>query len=292
MLTLIDVSGWVHRYFHVVPAMVRSDGVHINAVHGCTGGLWRLLRTNPGHVCAVMDAGRRTFRHDLYPDYKAHRPPLAQELRDQFPLIRQAISAFGVQIIDAEGFEADDVIATYVRLALEQGMDVRIISSDKDLKQLITPEDEPGARCFMLDPLTNNVIDAASVVARYGVQPDRLGDVLALMGDAVDNVPGVPAVGEKTAGKLVAQYGSLEGVLEAAQDPTEYMGKKVKSNLNLFANEARLSRALVQLRSDVPVPFDLASLELKTPDSNTVAAFLREMQLVSLHEEIFGQVAA
>lgn len=295
MLTLIDVSGWIHRYYHVVPPMVREDGVHVNAVHGCTGGLWRLLKSNPGHVCAVMDAGRRTFRHEIYPDYKAQRKELEPELKSQFPLIRQAISAFGVQIVDAEGFEADDVIATLTRQALEQNMSVRILSSDKDLKQLITPEEAAtgGAHCFMLDPLTNGAIDAASVIKRYGVQPNKLGDVLALMGDAVDNIPGVPLIGEKTAGKLISDYGSLECVLEAAQDPTDVgMTKKVKSNLNLFANEARLSRQLVQLRDDVPVSVDLDSLAIKTPDSNTVAAFLREMQLITLHEEIFGQVAA
>lgn len=293
MLTLIDVSGFIHRYYHIHKTMVRGDGQPIGAVHGVTGGLWRLLRSNPGHVCAVMDAGRRTFRHDIYPDYKANRPPLDEDLRSQFPLIRQAIAAFGVQIIDAEGFEADDVIATYVRRALEQEMDVRIVSSDKDLKQLISPSDTIGALCSMYDTYSGQVINWENVMARYCVQPDRLGDVLALMGDAIDNIPGVPAVGEKTAGKLVAQYGSLEGVLEAAQDMADTgMTKKVKSNLNLFANEARLSRQLVQLRDDVPVPFDLDELEVQTPDSNKVAAFLREMQLITLHEEIFGQVAA
>ncbi len=289
-LTIIDVSGWIHRHFHGNPKIARADGVEVGAVHGCGMALWNLLRTNPAHICAAYDHGKITWRNEAYADYKAHRPPIDEALRMQIPMIYRAVEAFGVTGVSAPGYEADDVIATLAKKALDQGLDVTIVSSDKDLMQLITEHDSiPAVRLY--DPLKYTMIDPADVQAKFGILPSQMGDLLALWGDAVDNVPGVPGIGPKIGSGLLNKFGNLNAILAAAADGSD-IPKGVRSKLCLFANEARLSRTLVTLKDDAPVDLDLDALRVNTPDSAKVASFCEEMQLRTLRDAIFGQAAA
>lgn len=293
MITIIDVSAWTYRHFYALPAMARADGTPVNAVHGCVSSLWKIMQANPEHILAVFDASKRSFRHDLYPEYKANRSPTPPDLGPQFPMIRKAIETFGVHCVSAENYEADDVIATYTKLATEAEHSVTIISSDKDLMQLITPPEHDGPIVEMFDPLKSQPIGPFEVQAKFGVFPSQMIDFQALMGDASDNVPGVASVGQKTAAKLLKDFGTLDAILDAAQEPHQpNMGKAVQSNLNLYSEMARLSKKLVTLKNDVDVEFDLEKLRCKLPDSSAVSEFLNKMELVTLHEEIFGQKAA
>ncbi len=290
-LTIIDVSGWIYRHFKALPAMTRSDGVQVGAVHGCTNALWRLMQTNPHYICAVYDAAKHTWRNDFYPEYKANRKPTEPELKEQFPLIRQGIEAFGVHSHAVEGYEADDVIATLSRLALAEGLDVTIVSSDKDLKQLITEGDDvPGVR--MYDPLAHKMIGPNEVEARHGVRPAKIADFLALWGDSIDNIPGVPGVGEKGAAKLLNMFGDLDGVLAAAKALDDRLKPKEKTNLNLFEKDARDSRVLSGLKYDCAIDFDLEAMKVRKPDAQRVSDFLDAMEFVTLREVIFGEQAA
>jgi len=225
-LYLIDGSGFIFRAFHGLPMMNRSDGTPTNAVYGFCTMLTRLMTENGAdHLAVIFDAGRKTFRNDIYPDYKAHRPPAPEELVPQFPLIREAVEAFGVAQVELEGFEADDLIATYAKLGREQGAEVTIVSSDKDLMQLV----RPGVG--LLDPLKNKPIGEAEVALKFGVAPDKVVDVQALIGDPTDNVPGVPGIGVKTAAELIGFSGDLDTLLARADEI-----KQPKRRETLLAN--------------------------------------------------------
>jgi DNA polymerase-1 len=292
-LTIIDVSGWIYRQFHGNPNMVHN-GVPVGALHGCTGALWSLMKTNPHHIVAVYDHSKTNWRHEIYEAYKANRQPTPDDLRSQIPLIYEAIGVFGVTGISAEGYEADDVIATLADKALnEEGLDVTIVSADKDLMQLVTEDDSiPAVRLY--DPLKYTMIGPNEVRAKFGVRPSQMGDLLALWGDNSDNVPGVPGVGRKIGADLLNAYGDLEQVLAAAQtaDVGRPLTKSIKSALCTFKGEARLSRRLVALKEDVPVTLDLDKLKVRTPDSAAVMAFLDTHNLETLKETIFGTAAA
>ncbi|WP_371737811.1 DNA polymerase I [Magnetospirillum sp. UT-4] len=254
--------------------MTGPDGTPVNAVYGFTTMLAKLLgETDADHLAVIFDAARKTFRSDIYPAYKAHRPPAPEDLVPQFPLIREAVRAFNVPCVEMEGFEADDLIATYAAQAVAQGARVTIVSSDKDLMQLV------GDRVEMLDPLKNRAIRAAEVMEKFGVGPERVVDVQALCGDATDNVPGVPGIGIKTAAQLIAEYGDLDTLLARAG---EIKQPKRRETLLGNAEMARLSRELVRLRRDVPVPEGLDGFGKRRPDAETVAAFLRRMGFKSL----------
>ncbi len=232
--------------------MTRPDGTPVNAVFGFTNMLAKLLREQVGtHIAVIFDAGRVTFRNRMYEDYKAHRPPPPDDLLPQFALVREATDAFCVPAIELEDWEADDLIASYARVASEAGGQVTLVSSDKDLMQLIRPGVE------MLDPIKQKPIGPAEVMERFGVAPDRMIDVQALIGDSIDNVPGVPGIGPKRAAELVNEYGDLEGVLAAAG--TMKPGKR-RDSLIEHAAAARLSRELVSLRDDAPLPVPLDKL--------------------------------
>ncbi len=210
-LVLVDGSGFIFRAFHALPAMTRPDGTPVNAVFGFTNMLARLIRDHAGtHLAVIFDAGRHTFRNRLYPEYKAHRPEPPEELRPQFALVREATQAFGLPAIELPDWEADDLIASYAEAAVEAGGEALIISSDKDLMQLIRPG------IAMQDPLKQKPIGPADVVEKFGVPPEKLIDAQALMGDSVDNVPGVRGIGPKGAAKLIAEYGGLDAILAAA----------------------------------------------------------------------------
>ena len=267
-LILIDGSGFIFRAFHALPPMTRPDGVPVNAVFGFTNMLARLLKDHAGtHFAVIFDAGRLTFRNRLYEAYKAQRPEPPEELRPQFALVRDATAAFGVPAIELADWEADDLIASYARDCESRGGRTTIVSSDKDLMQLIRPGID------MLDPIKQKPIGPAEVAEKWGVAPDRLVEVQALMGDAVDNVPGVPGIGPKTAAQLISEYGDLEAVLAAA--PAMKPSKK-RDNLIVHAEAARLSRRLVQLRDDAPLPVPLDELVVRQPDRARLSAWLHE----------------
>ena len=266
-LILIDGSGFIFRAFHALPPMTRPDGTPVNAVFGFTNMLARLLKDHVGtHLAVIFDAGRLTFRNRLYEKYKAQRPEPPEELKPQFALVREATAAFGVPAIELADWEADDLIASYALCATEAGGRATIVSSDKDLMQLIRPGVD------MLDPIKQKPIGPAEVMEKFGVPPEKLIEAQALMGDSVDNVPGVPGIGPKTAAQLIAEYGDLEGVLAAA--PGMKPGKR-RELLIEHAEAARISRQLVILREDAPRPLALDALVVREPDNAVLVAFLR-----------------
>lgn len=278
-LYLVDGSGYIFRAYHRLPPLTNKHGEPVGAVYGYTTMLWKLAdevhaADGPTHMAVILDKSSKTFRNDLYDQYKAHRPPPPEDLVPQFPMIRDATRAFSLPCIETEGLEADDIIACYSRAALAQGWAVTIVSSDKDLMQLI----EPGLD--MYDTMNNRRLGAEHVAEKFhGVTPAQLGDVLALMGDSVDNVPGVPGVGPKTAAKLILEHGDLESVLAAA----EGMKKgKLRDNLIEHAGMARLSKELVTLKCDVALPEPLEDLELKGIPDAPLRVFLEHHGFRSL----------
>jgi DNA polymerase-1 len=265
-LVLVDGSGFIFRAFHALPPMTRPDGVPVNAVFGFTNMLARLLRDHVGtHLAVIFDAGRITFRNRLYDRYKAHRPDPPAELIPQFALVREATEAFGVPAIELADWEADDLIASYARAASHLGGSTTIVSSDKDLMQLI----RPGV--VMQDPIKQKRIGPDEVFEKFGVSPDRMIEVQALIGDSVDNVPGVPGIGPKTAAQLIGEFGTLEAVLNAA--PSMKPSKR-RELLITHAEAARLSKSLVILREDAPLPVDLTNLTTREPDRARLSAWL------------------
>jgi DNA polymerase-1 len=280
---LIDGSGYIFRAYHALPPLTRpSDGLPVGAVHGFCGMLWKLLReagelSPPTHIAAIFDLSEHTFRNDLYADYKAHRPDMPEDLVPQFPLIRDAVKAFNVACLEQQGYEADDLIATYAREAVEAGADVTIVSSDKDLMQLV----RPGVR--MYDTMKNKMIGEDEVMERFGVPPSKVIEVQALIGDSTDNVPGVPGIGVKTAALLVGEYGDLETLLARA---SEIGQPKRRESLITFADQARLSRNLVILDDHVPLDVPLAETLVRKPDADTLLSFLRRLEFSTLLRRI------
>ena len=268
-LVLIDGSGFIFRAFHALPPMSSPQGVPVNAVYGFTNMLTRLLRDHVGtHLAVIFDAGRVTFRNEIYPQYKAHRPEAPEDLRPQFGLIRDATAAFNVPSIELEGWEADDLLAAYAKAVVEEGGCCTIISSDKDLMQLVRPGVE------LMDPMKQKPIREAEVEAKFGVRPDQVVDVQALMGDSTDNVPGVPGIGPKGAAQLVNEYGTLEQILAAAPG---MKASKRRDNLIEHAEAARMSRKLVLLDDNAPMPQPISKLGCREPVRETLRDWLEEM---------------
>ena len=282
-LYLIDGSGYIFRAFHALPPLTRpSDGLPVGAVHGFCAMLWKLLQdakrsSGPTHLAVIFDASEKTFRNEIYKDYKAHRPPAPEELVPQFPLIRDAVKAFTIPCIEQDGYEADDLIATYAKQALAAGGDVTIVSSDKDLMQLV----QPGLT--MLDTMKNRTIGPDEVREKFGVPPEKVVDVQALAGDSTDNVPGVPGIGVKTAAELINEYGDLETLLARAG---EIKQPKRRERLTEFADQARISRELVLLKEDVPLVVPVEQLGVRDPNPDPLLNFLREMEFSSLTKRI------
>ncbi len=280
---LIDGSGYIFRAFHALPPLTRpSDGLPVGAVHGFCQMLWKLIGDSrmsdkPTHIAVIFDAGRETFRNKIYDKYKAQRPPPPDELIPQFGLIRDATAAFNIASLEQDGFEADDLIATYARLVVADGGDVTIISSDKDLMQLV----RPGV--VMFDGMKAKRIGRDEVIEKFGVPPEKVVDVQSLAGDSVDNVPGVPGIGVKTAAELIIQYGDLDALLAQAG---EIKQPKRRENLIAFADQARISRDLVRLKDDVPVEFAADRLGVQEPDPKTLLGFLQVMEFNTLTQKI------
>ena len=286
-LYLVDGSAYIFRAYHRLPPLTDPQGTPVGAVYGYTTMLWRLAEDlnkaeGPTHLAVILDKAGTSFRNDMYEHYKANRPPAPEDLVPQFPLIRDATRAFSLACIEEEGVEADDIIASYARAATARGWDVTIVSSDKDLMQLVgrCAHGIDGHACIdMLDTMKNQRIDVAEVVEKFGVPPEKVGDVLALMGDSADNIPGIRGIGPKTATKLIQDHGDLESVLAAAQDMK--LGK-LRDSLIEQADMARLSRELVQLREDCPLPVPLEDFLLTAIPPEPLARFLTRHGFTSL----------
>lgn len=285
-LFLVDGSGFIFRAFHALPPLTRkSDGLPVGAVSGFCNMLWKLLTeardTNvgvtPTHFAVIFDYSSKTFRKELYPLYKANRSAPPEELVPQFGLIRQATRAFNLPCIETEGFEADDLIATYARQAEAIGADVTIISSDKDLMQLVTP------MVHMYDSMKDKQIGIPDVIEKWGVPPEKMIDLQSLTGDSTDNVPGVPGIGPKTAAQLLEEFGDLDTLLARAGEI-----KQVKRRENIVANAdlVRLSRQLVTLKTDVPIDMPLDALVLEQQDGPKLIGFLKTMEFTTLTRRV------
>ncbi|HET7593986.1 MAG TPA: DNA polymerase I [Stellaceae bacterium] len=271
---LVDGSGYIFRAYHALPALTRGDGTPIGAALGYANMLYKLIQeTDADHLAVVFDASGTSFRNRIYGEYKAHRPEPPDDLVPQFKIVRGITDAFNVCCIELDDYEADDLIATYARHAAAQGATVTIVSSDKDLMQLV------GDGIAMLDPIKQRPIGAAEVREKFGVGPERVVDVQALCGDSVDNVPGVPGIGVKTAAELITTYGDLENLLAHAP---EIKQPKRRQALIDFAEQARISKRLVILDDKVPLPVPLEELAVKPLDRDKVTAFLRSQGFKTL----------
>jgi DNA polymerase-1 len=280
---LIDGSGYVYRAYHALPPLTRkSDGLPVGAVSGFCNMLWKLLQdasagVKPTHLAVVFDKSEVTFRNQMYDQYKAHRPEAPDDLKPQFGLIRKAVKAFNVAGIEQSGFEADDLIATYARLGAEAGADVTIISSDKDLMQLVTPT------VTMFDTMKDKRIGVAEVVEKFGVPPGKVIEVQALIGDSVDNVPGVPGIGVKTAAQLITDFGDLESLLSRT---AEIKQPKRREALEANAENARLSKRLVTLDANMKLDVPIEQLAVQERDGPRLVAFCKIMEFMALGRRV------
>ncbi len=283
-LYLIDGSAYIFRAYHALPPLTRSsDGLSVGAVAGFCNMLWKFLEEMKGaeaptHLAVIFDKSEVTFRNKLYPEYKAHRPPAPEDLVPQFPLIRDATRAFNLPCIEMGGFEADDLIATYARQAAASGASVRIVSSDKDLMQLIV---EGSIQLY--DPMKNRILGMDAVLEKFGVGPDKVIDAQALIGDSTDNIPGAPGIGPKTAAELLNTFGSLDAILERAN---EIKQQKRRETLINFADQIRLSRQLVTLKDDVEVEEKWESFALREPDPSMLLQFIDAMEFRTLGRRV------
>src|SRR4051794_902639 len=280
---LVDGSSYIFRAYHALPPLTRkSDGMQVNAVLGFCNMLWKLMRDmkdedKPTHLAVIFDKSEHTFRNELYKDYKAHRPDAPADLIPQFPLIRDATRAFDIPCLEMLGFEADDLIATYARQACAVGANVTIVSSDKDLMQLVND-------CVvMYDTMKDKKIGIAEVIEKFGVGPDKVIEVQSLIGDSTDNVPGVPGIGVKTAAQLIGEFGDLETLLSRAG---EIKQQKRRESLIEHAEKARLSKKLVTLDDKVKLDVPLDDLAVHEPDHKLLIAFLKAMEFSSLTRRV------
>ena len=288
-LYLVDGSGYIFRAFHALPPLARKvDGLPVGAVSGFCNMLWKFLADHgqgndakdfksPTHLAVIFDKSEKTFRTQMYDQYKAHRPPPPDDLIPQFPLVREATRAFGVPALELEGYEADDLIATYARQAAAGGAQVVIVSSDKDLYQLVNEQ------ICLLDPVKDKKICRAEVIEKFGLGPEHVVDIQALAGDSVDNVPGAPGIGIKTAAQLLAEYGDLDTLLARAG---EIKQPKRRETLINFADQVRMSRELVRLADDAPLPAPLNDLAVRPFDAGVLAAFLESMEFKGLARRV------
>ncbi|MCP5072448.1 MAG: DNA polymerase I [Rhodobacteraceae bacterium] len=286
-LHLIDGSGFIFRAYHALPPLTRkSDGLPVGAVAGFCNMLFKFVEDQKGsdaptHVAVVFDHKGKTFRSDIYPEYKANRPPAPEDLVPQFPLTRDATRAFNLACIETEGFEADDIIATLATRARDAGARVTVISSDKDLMQLV------GGGVEMLDAMKNKRIGRDEVEVKFGVQPEQVIDVQSLAGDSVDNIPGAPGIGIKTAALLINEYGDLDSLLERAG---EIKQPKRRQTLIDNADQIRVSRELVTLKQDMALEVTFEELEVQEPEPDALLGFLAEMEFRTLSTRIAGKL--
>jgi DNA polymerase I len=275
---LIDVSGYYYRAFFALPPLSTSEGLPTNAIYGFTTMLQKLIKEQkPDYLAAVLDCPEPTFRHEVYQDYKAHRPKMPDELSAQIPHMKDVITAFSIASIEKPGFEADDVIGTMARQAEAAGLDVVIISGDKDMCQLVSE------RITLLDTMRNVVTGADKVQEKYGVPPEKIIEIFSLMGDKSDNVPGVPGIGEKTAAELINAYGTLDGVYANLDAITK---KKAKEALAANREKAYLSRQLVTIDTAVPLDISWSDCQLPQPDEEVLRGLFKKFEFKRLLESV------
>ena len=276
---LVDGSTYIFRAYHALPPLTRkSDGFPVGAISGFCSMLDKLVkeereRNALTHLLVVFDASGKTFRNDIYPEYKANRSEPPEDLIPQFPVIRSATDAFNIKYVEMLGYEADDLIASYAKSAHAENMKVTIVSSDKDLMQLINDD------ISMLDTMKNRLINKEEVYKKFGVYPEKVIDVQSLAGDSVDNVPGVPGIGVKTAALLINEYGNLDNLFKKTDEITQ---KKRRENLEDFADQAYLSKKLVTLKDDVDLPIPLKDTKIQEINPEKLLGFLKEMELKKL----------
>lgn len=287
-LYLVDGSGYIFRAYHRLPPLTDPEGTPVGAVYGFTAMLWKLIEElhgadEPTHLAVVLDAGRHTFRNELYPEYKAHRPDPPEDLVPQFPLIRDAVRAFSVPCIEQAGVEADDIIGCYAKAALAAGWNVTIVSSDKDLMQLV----EPGLDLY--DTLNNRRLGRDAVIEKFGVPPEQVVEVQALMGDAVDNVPGVRGVGPKTASELIKQFGDVENLIANID---QIARPKLREAIANSIEDIRISRKLVELKCDIDLPEPIEAFAIKDPPHGPLSTFLKKHGFRSLLAKLAREAAS
>jgi DNA polymerase-1 len=267
-LILIDGSSWLYRAFHALPPLTAPDGQPTGAVFGMGNMLRKLLREySPEHIAVVFDPRGKTFRHEKYAEYKANRPPIPEDLESQFPLIRELIEGLGLPVLQVEGVEADDVIGTLARQAAAQGWQALVVTGDKDMAQLVNEQVQ------LLDTLKDRTLGREDVIEKFGVPPERIVDYLALMGDASDNIPGVPKVGPKTAAKWLQEYGSLDALVEKADQVSGKIGENLRASLDLLP----LSRELATIRCDIPLSVGPAELKPRPADTEKLRALYQRL---------------
>src|SRR2546421_9589426 len=273
-LYLIDGSAYIYRAYFALPALSNSKGLQTNAVYGFTTMLMKVLREHrPDSLAVTFDEKGPTLRHEEFKEYKAHRPPMPEGMQAQVPYIHRVVEAFGLPVVRAPGYEADDLIGTLAYQAEQAGFDVVIVTGDKDMFQLLTP----AVRIY--DPVKDKWFGEAECRERFGVEPARVVEIMGLMGDSVDNIPGVKGIGEKTATKLITQFGTIEELLRRLDDVTP---TKVKNLLREQADTARLSRRLATIHVDCPIEFDCDAFRLLPPPSEPLVALLRELEFSTL----------
>ena len=274
-ICLVDGSTYIFRAYHALPPLTRkSDGFPVGAISGFCNMLDKLIREEREgrgitHILVVFDASGKTFRNDIYPDYKANRSEAPEDLIPQFPVIRQATAAFNIPFVELIGYEADDLIASYAKEAQKNNMQVTIVSSDKDLMQLVSNN------ISMLDTMKGRIINKEEVFDKFGVYPEKVIDVQSLAGDSVDNIPGIPGIGIKTAALLINEYGDLEGLFKNANSIKQ---TKRRENIIEFENQAYISKELVTLKNDVALPLPINQTILKDIEPEKLIGFLKEME--------------
>ena len=279
---LVDGSTYIFRAYHALPPLTRkSDGFPVGAISGFCSMLDKLVkeereRNALTHLLVVFDASGKTFRNDIYPEYKANRSEPPEDLIPQFPVIRSATNAFNIKYVEMLGYEADDLIASYAKSAHAENMKVTIVSSDKDLMQLINDD------ISMLDTMKNRIINKEEVYKKFGVYPEKVIDVQSLAGDSIDNIPGVPGIGVKTAALLINEYGNLDNLFKKTDEITQ---KKRRENLKDFADQAYLSKKLVTLKDDVDLPIPLKDTKIQEINPEKLLGFLKEMEFKRLSEK-------
>jgi DNA polymerase-1 len=279
-LVLVDGSSYLFRAFHALPPLLTSRGQHTGAIKGVINMIRSLVKAYPdSHIAVVFDAKGKTFRNDIYADYKAHRPPMPDELRSQIEPIHAIIRAMGLPMLVIEGVEADDVIGTLATQATQRGIRTLISTGDKDLAQLVSPQ------VTLLNTMSNEFLDAEGVTAKFGLPPERIVEYLALTGDKADNIPGVAGVGPKTAVKWLQEYGSLEGLLAHKDEVSGKIGERLRESLDTLW----LSHELATIKCDVPLQVDIEDLVHTQEDANALLALYSELEFKSWVKEVEGK---
>ncbi|MCP4668592.1 MAG: DNA polymerase I, partial [Deltaproteobacteria bacterium] len=274
---LVDGSSYIHRAFHAIRNLANSKGLPTNAAFGFTKMILKLLADRaPKYMAIAFDVRGPTFRHRIYEDYKANRPPMPEDMAVQIPLIKKIVKDLNLEMIEKQGYEADDIIGTLARICEEKGFQVVMVTGDKDFRQLITPN------ITMWDTMKDVVSDVASLKETYGLEPEQFIEVMGLSGDSTDNIPGVPGVGEKTALALIREFGSFDGVFDRVE---EIKKKKLKENLQQSRDKALLSRKLVAIDRFVPLDQDMERLKVGQPRNEALARTFRDLEFRGLWDQ-------